>query len=354
MGENKKRKCLLDSALDQKSQAVFLATSGGKNSTILFSRGKRMDCFFTESSGRYISLCERALLQSGVSLNRFPGQFDGLSSRIVQNYMKYRPTKKKDRLIGLYLQKKVLLEEGFRDVQFQTLSFWRGLSLVKIRNLSMIGAILFGMISMSFIYRYLGPGASADDENLVAQNATAVAQEEIYPQTKVLGAEDEKEKIAAGIYFESVLNDLIAVKKDEAENKIREMVAGYPIEEMVPYISEKDPIVAAFLISIARKESLWGRRVPVLEGQDCYNYWGYRGIRKLMGTGGHTCFNSRKDAVDTVAKRIAFLVSNKKLDTPEEMIIWKCGSDCEAAGGQAAANKWIADVSYYFDKFNDL
>jgi hypothetical protein len=105
-------------------------------------------------------------------------------------------------------------------------------------------------------------------------------------------------------------------------------------------------------VAIAKKESNWGKRVPVLNGQDCYNYWGYRGVRDRMGTGGHTCFDSTKDAVDTVAKRIGFLVSNKKLNTPDKMVIWKCGSNCAVTGGQAAANKWISDVSLYFDKLN--
>lgn len=359
MGENKKRKCLLDSALDQKSSEVFLVTSGnGKldNRATLFSRGKRTNQFFTERSGLYITPRERELMRKGVVLNRNEKGFDSLGFRIVRDYMKYRPTKKRDRLMAAYLAKLEAIQEGFESVSMQTLSFWRGLSLTRIWNISMIGAILFGMVSMSFIYRYLGPGASADSEKQIAKsrNERVVEKKNDYPQSKVLGEEDEKERIKDGVYFESVLNDLIEAKKEESEEKIRQMVKGYPIEEMVPFIAEKDPIVAAFLVAIARKESGWGVHVPVLNGQDCYNYWGYRGIRKLMGTGGHTCFNSRKDAVDTVAKRIEFLVSNKKLDTPAKMVIWKCGSNCAVTGGQAAANKWIADVDYYFKKLNDV
>jgi hypothetical protein len=34
------------------------------------------------------------------------------------------------------------------------------------------------------------------------------------------------------------------------------------------------------------------------------------------------------------------------------MVVWKCGSDCEATGGEAAARKWISDVSLYFNKLN--
>jgi hypothetical protein len=110
-------------------------------------------------------------------------------------------------------------------------------------------------------------------------------------------------------------------------------------------------MVAALIVAIGMKESTWGLHVPVLNGQDCYNYWGYRGIRDKMGTGGHTCFDSPKDAVDTVAKRIEFLVSNEKLNTPAKMVVWKCGYDC-SWDSQKAVNKWISDVDLYFKKLN--
>ena len=223
-------------------------------------------------------------------------------------------------------------------------------SMVRLWNLSIVGAILLGMFSMTMIYRYLGQGAAAGD----IRSAVPVANEisigdvpRIAGTTEARVAEED-----ADSYTKQLIADIEADEKDELEKEIREMVKGHPIEEMVPYIAEKDRIVAAFLVGIARKESNWGKRVPVLEGQDCYNYWGYRGIRKLMGTGGHTCFNSRKDAVDTVAKRIQTLVEKEELDTPEKMVIWKCGSNCAVTGGQAAANKWISDVNTYFKKLN--
>ena len=129
------------------------------------------------------------------------------------------------------------------------------------------------------------------------------------------------------------------------------MVKGYPIEKMAFYIAQQDKVVAAFLVGIAKKESNWGKRVPVLDGRDCYNYWGYRGIRDRMGSGGHTCFDSYADAVETVAKRIKFLVSNENLDTPGEMIIWKCGYDCSWDNPESMRN-WIQDVGIYFNKLN--
>jgi hypothetical protein len=149
-----------------------------------------------------------------------------------------------------------------------------------------------------------------------------------------------------------VFNTLIQFEKirsDQLEESIKKMVAGTPMEKMAPYIAKKDKIVAAFLVGISKKESNYGRRVPVLNGEDCFNYWGYRGIRKRMGSGGHTCFDSPEDAIETVGGRIERLVKSG-VDTPEEMVLWKCGSDCNATGGWPAARKWIKDVNMYYTK----
>lgn len=143
------------------------------------------------------------------------------------------------------------------------------------------------------------------------------------------------------------LNDA-NIEKIQQEEKIREMVKGYPIEQMVPYITERDPVVAAFLVSIAKKESNWGERTPKYNGEECFNYWGYRGPNRVA-SGGHSCFNNPKEAVDTVASRIEYLVQEGELDTPEEMIIWKCGSSCRGHSS-FSVTKWISDVSIYFDK----
>jgi hypothetical protein len=196
---------------------------------------------------------------------------------------------------------------------------------------------------MTYIYRYLGSGASAvSDSQKVVANA---------PIEQVLGDEDIKNNEEIAKYIENIIAESEKSKKEEFEKEIKKMVKGYPIEEMVPYIAEKDRIVAAFLIGIAKKESGWGVHVPVLDGKDCHNYWGYRGIRKLMGTGGHTCFNGPEDAVDTVSKRLEFLIEEKKLDTPAKMVIWKCGSAC-SKDDQQAVRKWISDVEMYFGKLN--
>jgi hypothetical protein len=152
--------------------------------------------------------------------------------------------------------------------------------------------------------------------------------------------------------YETLIAELLPTPHRPAplELEIREMVKGYPIESMAPSIAKQDPIVAAFLVSIAKKESNWGKRVPVLDGRDCYNYWGYRGKSEEMGTGGHTCFKSPSQAVTRVSKRIKTLVKEQKLDTPAEMIVWKCGSDC-SGHSEMSVDKWIADVSFYFKQF---
>lgn len=136
-------------------------------------------------------------------------------------------------------------------------------------------------------------------------------------------------------------------KNKQLEKEIDAMVKGYPIEKMVPFIASKDKQVAAFLVAIAKKESAWGKRKPVLKGEDCYNYWGYRLKTERMGSGGHTCFDDPKQAVEIVSARVEELVKEYDRDTAGKMVVWKCGSTC--AGHDAeSVQKWISDVDYYY------
>lgn len=327
--------------------AAEVSSLGGysaKASPMLFSRGKKSVHFFTEDSKRYITPWEQELEKGGVTIDKSVRKWDNVSSRVIREFRRQNPGYEKSYLYTQFMEKyakirqNMLFEKPLAIGSFSPIQLW---------NASIVGALLLGMISMSFIYRYLGQDALAGSTQINSAQMTSgplVAQ--------VLGAESMKKVENDEEYLNRIIEEIETGKKDEIESTIREMVKGYPIEAMVPYIAEKDPIVAAFIVSIARKESGWGVHVPVLNGQDCYNYWGYRGQRALMGTGGHTCFNSRKDAVDTVAKRIDFLVNNKKLNTPAKMVIWKCGSDCGVTGGHAAAQKWISDVDFYFKKLN--
>ncbi len=212
----------------------------------------------------------------------------------------------------------------------------------KMLYASLVGGIAFGMVSMAFIEHAFGPGVFARGEAQVLNVTSEVEKtsENMASQEEYIPNQD--------VFFEYFGQ----MAKERYEANIRDMVKGYPIEAMLPYIFEQDRMTAAFLIGIAKKESNWGKRIPVLESQDCFNYWGYRGIRRMMGSGGHTCFNSRKDAVETVATRLEKLIHSEKLDTPEKMIVWKCGFSCQGHSRESV-KKWIADVDMYFSQLQE-
>lgn len=133
------------------------------------------------------------------------------------------------------------------------------------------------------------------------------------------------------------------------ERRVKNLAKGFPLERMASYISEQNEDTAAFIVGIAKKESNWGKRVPKKDGKDCYNYWGYRGNGDNVTWDGYTCFDTPKEAIRTVGKRIDTLVTEHQLDTPREMVVWKCGWNCEGHG-RVSVEKWIKDVEYYYRK----
>lgn len=128
---------------------------------------------------------------------------------------------------------------------------------------------------------------------------------------------------------------------------IGKVVSDYPIEKMVPYIAKQDSRVAAFLVAIAKKESNWGVHTPKKDGKECFNYWGYRGKENTTDSG-YSCFDSRAQAVNVVGKRLKNLVA-QNIDTPREMLVWKCGGSCSGATARGAS-KWVRDVDFYYKK----
>lgn len=136
----------------------------------------------------------------------------------------------------------------------------------------------------------------------------------------------------------------------ELDADIREMAAGYPLEIMAPAISQYDRKVAALIVGIAKKESNWGKRVPrSADGQDCFNYWGYKGAGTRGMAMGHGCFGSPEEAVQAVGNRLTKLVELRQTSEPKNMIIWKCGSSC-ATHSKESVSKWISDVDLYYRK----
>lgn len=183
---------------------------------------------------------------------------------------------------------------------------------------------------------------------LVFLSNKTLAKNDIFVKNSSEKTLSPMEKISQDIIF----GDIFSLEKKQKkldETIYNDLVRGYPMEEMVTEISKKDKIVAAFLISIAKKESNWGIHTPKKDGRECFNYWGYRG-RENATDSGYSCFDSPEHAVAVVGRRIERLVE-QKIDTPEKMIIWKCGSDC-SWDNPNAVRKWIADVDLYYHKIN--
>lgn len=131
------------------------------------------------------------------------------------------------------------------------------------------------------------------------------------------------------------------------ETQIKKMVAYSPIREMAPFIAKKNKKVAAYLVAIAKKESNWGVYSPKKDGEECYNYWGYRGPENTTESG-YSCFESPAQAVNIVGNRLADLIE-KKIRTPRDMVVWKCGRN-RADQRTASAAKWVRDVNLYYKK----
>jgi len=348
----------LDSLHKENKKAGFLdlpfvrLVRTNKNSSVLFAKKGRTEFFYTQDSKLYITPAEYRKMEKGERIVRVSNRLDSVLSRNFEKTKIYSIGQRDITYINIK-RRYSSLKNYLQDLVRGTV---QGVSVARMWNLSIVGAVIFGMLTMTMIYKYLGQNVSAAiQETAVSSQGQQIAMG--FPTNagnNVVDASNLKGVATDNIdtaYVTKLLENSGEKANADFEKELTNMVKGYPIESMVPEIAKKDRIVAAFMIAIAKKESSWGVHVPVYQGQDCYNLWGYRG-KNPVGTGGHSCFDSAKDAVDTVAKRIEFLVSNKKLNTPGKMVIWKCGSNCAATGGQAAANKWISDVSMYFDKLN--
>lgn len=317
---------------------LFHFASQYKKSSVLFSKYGRNEFFATESL--YLHFVKENKKIQTKAVDGISASF-GLETR---------------RKLEFSLKITELVQKRYSSFRTYCLDFFegtvRGVTPVKMWNMSIASALIFGMFLMTFIYRYLGQGAAAGSNK--AKTEIVLGESD----TKENEEKDKKKREETADYVTDIMENYQKIsgdkEKKQLEEEMKKMVKGYPIEKMVPFIAQEDKTVAAFMIGIAKKESSWGKHVPVLNGEDCYNYWGYRGKRKRMGTGGHTCFDSPEDAVKTVAKRLSFLVSSEKRNTPGKMVeVWKCGYDC-SWDNPAAVKKWVSDVDYYFKKFNDL
>lgn len=201
---------------------------------------------------------------------------------------------------------------------------WSNLTLRQAWQYSLLSALVLGVAGTSFVHHEFGQSVFADENN----TDIVVVYEKSGDESRVLGLTSEE------------------THQIQFEDHVRELVKGYPIEDMLPYILRYDQKTAAFLVSIARKESVWGKRVPVYYGENCFNYWGYRGQDEIMGSAGHTCFDTPKEAVITVANRLQKLIDGGRA-TARDLIVWKCGYSCEGHSSYSV-EKWISDVDSYY------
>ena len=139
-------------------------------------------------------------------------------------------------------------------------------------------------------------------------------------------------------------------KQDILAGEIEQILEGTPMQQMAPLIAQKDKKVAALIVGIANIESQMGRRSPWKNGQDCYNYWGYKTSGSRGQALGHACFGSPEEAVDTIAKRLEHFVYDTGRETPAQMVYpWKCGGSC-ASHSPESVSRWIGTVNKYYSQ----
>lgn len=136
----------------------------------------------------------------------------------------------------------------------------------------------------------------------------------------------------------------------ELEQEIQQLVKSFPLEEMAGAIARYDREIAGLIVGIGKKESNWGKRTPKLFGEECYNYWGYRGVGTRGFTpDGYGCWEKPEEAVKTIGDRLVKLREIRLSAEPARMIVWKCGNSC-AGHSDESVRKWIADVNFYFQE----
>lgn len=138
------------------------------------------------------------------------------------------------------------------------------------------------------------------------------------------------------------------LRNEDMADRIRKMTAAYPLAQMAETIARFDRDIAGLIVGIAKKESNWGKRVPRLNGEECFNYWGYRGTgSRGVTSDGYGCFATPEEAVEIIGSRLVTLALKRDSTDPRRMIVWKCGSSCSGHSPQSV-EKWIADVSMYY------
>ncbi len=226
-----------------------------------------------------------------------------------------------------------------------------------LRNRALVGGLTLGLIIALATGLIISNQRNASLAEKMALNQIASTQSHLKALEKKEEQLSQKFNEDLEVFVLGMMDRFDQLEKDELEEEIRSIVKDTPMEKMAPYIAQKDRQVAAFIVGIGMKESRFGIHAPVDEyGNDCMNYWGYTMRTERKGTGGnghpfHSCFNSAEEAVDIVGGRIERLIA-ADINTPQEMVLWKCGSD-KACQNAPSAKKWVSDISIYYNKLNN-
>jgi len=241
-----------------------------------------------------------------------------------------------------------------KETRVETASNWQKKSVFSLfmlgnrkvyAGLAIVSLLIFS--SSFYFQKQYGQSAVAQSQNLTNTYEGQVAG--AMDMKKEDSGTAETFKLADEEVIVSLLGKIEDAKSEEFETELLRYLKGHPMEDMAPYIAKQPRIVAAFLVGIAMKESKFGLYSPKLGGNDCHNYWGFKGGGTTT-SGGYTCFSSPGEAIAVVGKRIAKLVDGGRTN-PSEMVVWKCGSTCSWDDPENV-RKWIADVGVNFYKIN--
>jgi hypothetical protein len=212
----------------------------------------------------------------------------------------------------------------------------KGLEKARKNNIILGGITL--ALSMGLFFSAF-PGNQVMAKNKVKRNV--IANEVVDPLNRI------NRGAVKDVCVGDCQQHLAVLELSQTEIELNRLLAKHPISVMVPYIAKRNKKVAAYLVAIAKKESDWGFHTPKKAGRECYNLWGYRGHENTTESG-YSCFSDPEQAVKIVGDKIEKLI-NQKINTPERMVVWKCGSSC-AGHDPRDVRKWISDVAFYYGK----
>ncbi len=215
------------------------------------------------------------------------------------------------------------------------------------KDASLLFLALF-VVSCS-VFAFVPIFAFASSSTLLVAESEFAFPENVIEVGNVKNTKSSQEKADICDESDAKAKDIALDESLQFQQALEVMLEGRPMVSMASEIAKRDRETAAFLLGIALKESAWGRHAPLKNDKDCFNYWGYKSSGSRGTSLGYACFENEEEAVRIVGNRIATLIHEKNLNTPERMIVWKCGSSC-ARHSSEDVSKWISDVRSVYQK----